>query len=226
MARTLKVFEITTCWNDPRGRYLVAAQSKAEASRLLGCSVYHINNYSYQLEQTECEKYKLAMSQPKTVFKKVDNKSEFVSIDELKKAKEAPKPSKEIIEKCVKAVEDLRDAPNNNVDYLLEKRCKDLLEELAETHTTVTVRFEDLTNGEKDVWVHSALDKAYNKAVGLANWIYDTDKAENDEEKGLETEFCPHRMKEELDSMRRDFEELIPNILKGFQELAKTLNQQ
>ncbi|HAS8541333.1 TPA: hypothetical protein I7730_16235 [Vibrio vulnificus] len=86
MARALKVFEVTTCWNNPRGRYLVAADSKAEASRLLGCSVYHLNNYSYLLERTDCENYKLAMSQPKTVFKKVDTKSDFAPLEELNKS--------------------------------------------------------------------------------------------------------------------------------------------
>ncbi|KPM98456.1 hypothetical protein [Vibrio alginolyticus] len=80
MARTLKVFEITRCWNDPRGRYLVAAQSKAEATRLLGCSSHHINNYSYILDDVESDDYKLAMSQPKTVFKKTDDRTPFTPL--------------------------------------------------------------------------------------------------------------------------------------------------
>jgi hypothetical protein len=67
----LKVFEVTRCWKHPRGRYLVAAKSKTEASRILGCSVYHLNQYAYILK-SDTPEYILAMKSPRTVFKQND----------------------------------------------------------------------------------------------------------------------------------------------------------
>ncbi|MFV8385099.1 hypothetical protein ACNO5E_13500 [Vibrio parahaemolyticus] len=72
----LKVFEVTRCWKQPRGRYLIAASSKAEASRILGCSVYHLTQYAYELDADQAE-YALAMSQPKVPFKAMDDRTHF-----------------------------------------------------------------------------------------------------------------------------------------------------
>ncbi|USD58943.1 hypothetical protein J4N45_10415 [Vibrio sp. SCSIO 43140] len=72
----LKVFELTRCWKDPRGRYLIAATSKTEAAKLLGCSLYHLSTYSYVLDADHPE-YKTAMSKPKTPFKTMDDRTPF-----------------------------------------------------------------------------------------------------------------------------------------------------
>ncbi|MFS1428780.1 hypothetical protein LMH73_016955 [Vibrio splendidus] len=77
MAKALTVFEITTCWQHNRGRYLVAAHSMADAARLLGCSVYHVKTYHYVLESESAERT-LALASPRVVFKRENDKSEYL----------------------------------------------------------------------------------------------------------------------------------------------------
>ena len=67
--KPLKVFNLYRCWMNNRGRNLVAANSKSEAAKLIGCSIYFLTNYSHELTTEDREEYKLAMSAPKQVFK-------------------------------------------------------------------------------------------------------------------------------------------------------------
>lgn len=83
MTMQLTVFEISRCWKHPRGRYLIAAHSKKQATKLLGCTPYHFRNY--HLEPCEgSPEYELAMSQPLVVFKQVSDGLPFKPITETK----------------------------------------------------------------------------------------------------------------------------------------------
>lgn len=87
MAKKLKVFEITTCWQHPRGRYLVSATSAKEAAEILGCSVYHVRTHSYLLDpesHAQESNYQLAINSPKMVFHKNHYRDEFTPL--VKKA--------------------------------------------------------------------------------------------------------------------------------------------
>ncbi|MEZ9708708.1 hypothetical protein AB4254_08555 [Vibrio breoganii] len=49
MTKQQKLFYVYRCHQHPRGSYLIYSPTKTAAAKTIGCSLYHLNNYSHDI---------------------------------------------------------------------------------------------------------------------------------------------------------------------------------